>query len=215
VIEINLLPGSKKAPRRGLPQLGGALKLPALNRHALLLAAAWVVASGFTGWLHLSTSTRINDLETAASAAVRDSARYAQLRAQGDSLTAREGVIAQKMQVIQDIDAARFVWPHILDEISRALPPYIWLISLTDAFTDAGLPRLRVQGNAGNTFALTKFMDDLEASPFLQGVRLISSEQTRFESRTVHNFLLELAYREPPPDVIQTVPLFGASPLEH
>ena len=32
--------------------------------------------------------------------------------------------------IIKQIDNDRFVWPHIMDEISRSMPPYTWLTSL-------------------------------------------------------------------------------------
>jgi Tfp pilus assembly protein PilN len=221
VIEINLLPGStKRAPRRRLPRVGGraaprGVKLPGVDRTIGMVAIAWVIGIAVIGWLHFSTSSRLDELDTELQAAVRDSARYAQLRAQGDSLTAQESVIAQKMQVIQTLDASRYVWPHIMDEVSRALPAYTWLGNMTEAFVQSGNPRVRVEGYAGNTFALTQFMNQLESSPFLHAVRLISSQQSQVDNRTVHNFVLEVGYRDPPPDAIQTVPLFGAIPQEH
>jgi Tfp pilus assembly protein PilN len=216
MIEINLLPGStKRAARRGLPRPGSVavlskLRLPTVDRGAVIIGAAWIVALIVVAGLHVSTSSRMADLRTDLQAAVRDSTRYAMLREQGDSLLARQNVVAQKMQVIQDIDAARFVWPHILDELSQALPPYIWLTGITESAAAGALPRFKVEGKAGTTFALTRFMDELEGSPFLHAVRLISSVQERLDTRSVHGFVLEVGFVQAPADAIQTVPLFGA-----
>src|SRR5690606_2512521 len=110
-----------------------------------------------------------------------DSARYAALRAQGDSLLAQEQLIGQKLQVIQEIDAGRFTWAHIMDEISRALPPFVWVVNVTESFSEGGVPRIRLEGRAGNYFALGRYLEDLEASPFLRQVRLISSSQTNVD----------------------------------
>jgi Tfp pilus assembly protein PilN len=220
MIEINLLPGStKRAPRRGAPGLGGAAALsklrgPQFDRTLGMIVGAWVVGVGAVGWLHVTTGMRLSDLQVELEAGVRDSTRYETLRAQGDSLTKQESIIGQKMQVIQNIDAGRYVWSHIMDEVSRALPAYIWLTEVTEISAENGLPRFKVLGKAGNTFALTRFMDELESSPFVTGVRLISSEHQRIDTRTVHTFVLEMAYQEPPPDVINTVPLFSASAQE-
>jgi Tfp pilus assembly protein PilN len=221
MIEINLLPGStKRAPRRGLPGLAGAsalsgkLQAPKFDRTLGMIVGAWVVGLGAAGWLYFSTDMRMSQLEVELEAAIRDSTRYEQLRAQGDSLMKQESVIGQKMQVIHTIDAGRYVWSHIMDEVSRALPAYIWLTEVSEVEIRDGLPRFKVLGKAGNTFALTRFMDELESSPFLHQVRLISSEHERVDTRTVHKFVLELAYQEPPADVIQTTPLFSASAQE-
>jgi hypothetical protein len=222
MIEINLLPGStKKAGRRGASRAAGAgafskLKMPGVDRTTGVIALAWILGLGAIAFLHLGMSSRTADLDVRLEAAVRDSARFATLRAQGDSLTAREGVIAQKLEVIQQIDAGRYVWPHILDEVSRALPQYVWLASVADVSGDAGgLPRIHIEGFAGTPFALTRFMEQLEASPFLGATRLMTTAQTRADNRTVHAFALMVQYREPPPDALQTVPLIGAAEQEN
>jgi Tfp pilus assembly protein PilN len=221
MIEINLLPGSTRRPaRRGAPRLGGAgafskLKLPPVDRMAGLIVLGWVIGLGAIAFLHLGMASRMSDLDVKLEAAVRDSARYSTLRAQGDSLTAREAVIAQKLEVIQEIDAGRYTWPHILDEISRALPQYVWLSAVIGSGDDTKLPAVQIEGYAGTPFALTRFMEQLEASSFLGGTRLVSTAQTRADNRTVHVFTLIVNYREPPPHALETVPLIGTEAQEN
>jgi Tfp pilus assembly protein PilN len=226
VIEINLLPGAtKRGGKRGGKPSGGRKKMsgtplvkpsvPEFDRSRALILGAWVVGVALVGYLHLTTNSKLSALHTEREAAVRDSTRYAILRAQGDSLLAQENVIGQKLQVIQEIDAGRFIWAHILDEVSRALPPYVWVVNMTEAFSEAGTPKVRMEGRAGNYYALGRYIEDLEASPFLQKVRLISSAQTTVEERVVLGFVLEATYEEPRPDVIETVPLFGTAQREN
>jgi Tfp pilus assembly protein PilN len=214
MIEINLLPGSRKRSARGAPGKvasgKSAARLPGIDRTAGMIAAGWIIGLGAIAFLHFGTANRAARLEVELEAAVRDSMRYATLRAQGDSLTSREAIIAQKLEVIQQIDAGRYTWPHILDEVSRALPQFVWLDSVNDIGGENGLPRVQIEGYAGTPFALTRYMEQLEASPFLGGTRLVSTTQTRTDNRTVHVFTLIVQYREPPPDVLQTVPLAAA-----
>jgi Tfp pilus assembly protein PilN len=217
MIEINLLPGStRRSPRRGAGQTAGAaaaaskLKLPPMNRLALMTIAAWVIGLGAIVYMHFGTQARVADLEIELESAVRDSARFATIRSQGDSLRAREAVIAQKLEIIQQIDAGRYVWPHILDEISRALPQYVWLDSVVDMAAESELPSIQIDGYAGTPFALTRFMEQLEASPFLGATRLVSTARNTVDERTVHVFSVIVQYREPPPDALETVPLIGS-----
>lgn len=223
MIEINLLPGSTKkrgGGRRGKaaarPAAGvGMPKMPEFDRTKAMVIGGWVIGLAVVAWLHLGMNSRLGTLRTDAEAATRDSTRFAMLRAQGDSLMAQERAIGQKLQVIQEIDAGRYMWAHILDEISRALPPFVWVVNITDAASDTGLPRVRLEGRAGNYFALGRYIEDLEASPFLRQVRLISSQQANVDQRTVLSFIMEASYEEPSPDMIQTVPLLGAASLEN
>jgi len=38
--------------------------------------------------------------------------------------------VRRQLEIIKSIDNDRFVWAHIMDEVSRALPPYTWLKSI-------------------------------------------------------------------------------------
>jgi hypothetical protein len=66
----------------------------------------------------------------------------------------------------------------------------------------------QITGRTGNTFALTRFLKDLESSPFIRGVQLTGTEIVRDASeRMVHQFILTARYEEPPQELITTVPL--------
>ena len=96
--------------------------------------------------------------------------------------------------------------------MARALPDYTWLSELTQ--TEADPLAVRLTGQAGNNFALTVFMEQLEASVFLQGVTLIQSQQEFVgqggaTQQVVQGFVLDVGYVEPPMEFLETVPLFG------
>lgn len=224
MIEINLLPGTaKRAPRRksslGLTAFnkgggggGGGSGSPKFDRMGMLVIGGWVLGPLAVGWLFLGASARMDELSVAIEGAQADSARYAEIRAANDVLRARQDTIAQKLQIIQEIDASRYTWSHIMDEVSRALPQYTWLRNIAYVSTDAPIhkPSFRIEGRSGNTFALTQFMQSLEASPFIRGVTLVTTNQIVEQDKTLYSFMLDAYFEEPPPEVIQTVPLFGS-----
>ena len=95
------------------------------------------------------------------------------------------------------------------------LPEYTWLQELLQV--SPGEPLIfRVVGQAGNNFAVTQFMENLEASLFIRNVELVSTEQevlaTGGINRIVSRFELEAEYERPPPELLETVPLFAAGP---
>lgn len=216
MIEINLLPGGRKRPSRRpsfkvpLPRLKG---LPA-DRWVLGVSAYGLVAVAAAVYLFLGVRGRAEELRVQLEEAVRDSARYAELIAKAEQLRARRDSIAQRVAVIQEIDAGRYVWPHLLDEVSAALPDYTWLIELIQVESGPEL-RFRVRGKTGNNFALTQFMRNLEASPYIQKVTLITTQQVLEGDRVVSEFSLEASYENPPPELVETVPLFAASAEPH
>lgn len=153
---------------------------------------------------------RADSLEGQIQQEVADSTRYASTIALVQSLQARQDTITQKIEVIRSVDSRRYVWPHLLDEISLAVPAYTWLTEIqTTAAADSTQvgPSFTIQGNAGSTQALTRFMKNLEASHFIRDVTLITSEQETVEGRTIQRFSLEARYSTPPASEIVTVPI--------
>jgi Tfp pilus assembly protein PilN len=217
VIKINLLPSATRRSQRRLPSLGGlrpkgGIAMPSVDRWMLFLVIAWMVGPLLTAWLFFGARNQISDLDIAIESARMDSARYAEMRAANAILLARQDSIAQKLEIIQEIDAGRYAWVHVMDEISRALPSYMWLVNVTSKPITSALeaPRFTIEGRAGNTFALTEFMQELEASPFLRTINLMSTNQIREGEALIYAFVLEGEFQTPSPDLIQTVPIFQA-----
>lgn len=218
MIEVNLLPGGRKRQAgRGfsfsLPKLGGGGGgLARADRWMLGSLAVIVLALGYAVWLYVGVTDDREETSVALEEAVQDSTRFADLIGRTNELTARRDSIAAKVGIIQEIDQNRYTWPHVMDEVARALPDYTWLAGLTQVASDP--LQFRVEGRAGNNFALTVFMEQLEASPFIEGVRLLGSQQGVEEGgdvgrQVVTQFQLEAVYAQPPMDFLQTVPLFG------
>jgi Tfp pilus assembly protein PilN len=130
MIEINLLPGSGKKNRStGFNFSAIAGKAGSRVKDPFMIAAAVsiVAAVGAIGYLHLTQAGKAEELTERERRAVQDSTRFvAVLRERNRALAQRDSVQRQ-LEIIKSIDNDRFVWAHIMDEVSRALPPYTWL----------------------------------------------------------------------------------------
>ena len=213
MIEVNLLPGGKKRGRRGG---GRSFKLPSIKSFPAdpYIIAAVVVALGVfgtVGWWYLGLANRRDEVQVALADAVQDSSNYVDLIERNNTLKARRDSIAQKVDIIQEIDAGRYVWPHVLDEVARALPDYTWLTQILQV-TIGEVVEFQIHGKAGTPFALTTFMESLEASPFIRNVSLVQMEQEVDNQQLVYGFQLDASYEVPPVELIETVPLFEAEP---
>lgn len=214
MIEVNLSPGATKRPakrgRRSRTPFARLAKLPKFDRLMIFVVGSWIVAPAVAGWLFFGLRSQTAALGLSLEEARQDSAHYATLMVANKHLRARRDTIARKLEIIQRIDANRYVVSHVMDAISSALPDYTWLTSIITVQADSSRenPSFRIEGRTGNTFALTEFMKDLEASPFLRGVTLTSTELVSEDGKMLHAFALNAQYEDPPPDAIQTVPLF-------
>ncbi len=216
MIEVNLLPGGKKRrPSKGGGGAGILSKLSMPDLGSLLsdsyAIGAAVVAIGVVvllGWWYVGLSSREADVRVELAEALQDSANYADLIERNATLAARRDSIAQKVSIIQEIDALRYVWPHLLDELARALPDYTWLTQVIQV--SVGDPvEFQVRGRAGSNRALTTFWRQLQESPFIRSVQLVQTEQVLEPTgQLVYAFQLDCVYSPPPLDMVETVPLF-------
>ncbi len=233
MIQINLLPGGtpkRASAARGartpsLPRVGGDPRVAGVGLAALLL----VVLSGFGWW---KTGAARTELQASVEREMADSVRLARTISLMETLDARRDTIENKISVIRSVDGRRYVWPHLMDEVSRAVPPFTWLTKLATSDDDdaaapapapadtakadsaarvappepAG-PAFSLEGAAGSTQALTRFMKNLELSPMIRDVALVTSEQTTTEGRTYLKFTLEARYEQPDPSLLEIVPV--------
>ena len=216
MIEVNLLPGGRKRASKG----GGfSFKLPSLSlgggagegvdRYVAFFAVAAAITIGYVAWSFMGVRNEHEELQVRLDEQVQDSIRFAALIEQTNQLTARRDLLAQRVEIIQQIDAARYTWPHLLDEIASAVPEYLWLTEVV--YASENPLTLRVAGRAGSTFAVTNFMRRLEASRFLRNVELQAMQLQPSEANQaelVQVFELQAVFESPPLDELETVPLF-------
>lgn len=213
MIEVNLLPGGKKKASKGfsfsMPKfnLGGGGDTP--DGYVIFFAVAAAIAIGYMGWSFMCVRGEAEELEVRLEQERQDSIRFAALIEQTNRLTARRDSIAERVAIIQDIDAGRFVWPHLMDEVAAAIPEYVWLREVT--YANASPLQVRIVGRAGSIYAITQFLRRLESSAFLRDAEAQQIQQQPSESDPtdlVQVFEITVTYESPPLDELQTVPLF-------
>jgi Tfp pilus assembly protein PilN len=139
MIEINLLPGiRRKSGGRGAARFdAGALFGGATSRVRdpwLLAAIAGVaIAVGGVAWLHTSQAAKASELAAQEQRAQQDSARFTLVITQRQRSTAERDSVLRQLEIIRGIDGNRYVWAHVLDEISHALPAFTWLTTVEQA----------------------------------------------------------------------------------
>lgn len=213
MIEVNLHPGEGGKKRGGgglsdlsvsLPDLEGIGGLETLRSdpwHASFLLFL-VVVPLVVGFLWYQQSQRADRLNQRLDEALADSARLADLRALSDSITARREEIQDRIALVRELDQNRFAWPHLMDEVSRALPSRAWLTGIE---RQSGLPNLRVrlEGAGASPLVITDFVRALEGSTFVGEVRIVNSQRQQVEGMEAQSFTLSVTYREPPTSAVE------------
>lgn len=202
MIEINLMPRGTGPAARG--------RQPSADASPSRAGSPWHLAAGVPGLvtllvlalLHPGARDRRLVLEDRVAQAVGDSTELAGLISTAEQLRAGRDSVAARVRVIRDLDRGRYVWSHILDEVAAAVPEFTWLTRIAEAGAGDRI-QVEIEGRTANTFALTRFMNRLEASPFLTSVSLAGTEQVAERlpdggEWVLNAFVLWVSYRPRP-----------------
>ncbi|MBA3893073.1 MAG: PilN domain-containing protein [Gemmatimonadales bacterium] len=234
MITVNLRPDLKRqrarSPLQGVMEslrgVGTKVKDPLL----VASVVAWVGVLGWLGYVVVGTTHELNALEPKLEQTRAEHKRFkAFLAEKRHQETIRDSLVAQ-IGVIRTVDGDRYVWPHLLDEVTKALPPYTWLVDLGFAVPAAPAPgapqaagadqdttktqplvspavAFNVNGRTVDIQAYTRFLRQLEASPWITDVTPVAAQTVIEKERPVTAFTIRATYRQADSAYIRTVPL--------
>lgn len=190
MIRINLVaPERATKAKKGGGGGGGGPAMPpgALQSYlllALLVGGACVLCAG-AWWLQ---SNKLRDLDTRIAA---DEKRMRDLQAiaqQVQQFQQKKAMLENKVLVIEQLRLAQKSPVHMLDEISKALPDYVWLTNLDDSKGN-----LRFAGQSNSLAAVADFISALQRSGWFPAVDLGTSQ----EAQNIVNFTLTGSFKDP------------------
>jgi len=233
MITVNLRPDLKRkrarSPLQGITEsvrgLGARVKDPLL----VVAVVAWVGSLGWLGFVVMNTGRQLATLEPQLEQTRAEHRRFkAFLTEKRHQEMIRDSLVAQ-IGVIRSVDGDRYVWSHLLDEVTKALPAYTWLTDLgADVATTPGAApapapaaakadsnavpvktpvAFSIVGRTVDIQAYTRFLRQLEASPWITDVTPVSAQTVVEKERPVTAFSIRATYREADSAYIRTVPL--------
>jgi len=190
MIRINLAGAERAAKKKTAGTSGGGPSLPSAGtlQSYLLLAlfagGAAVLCAG-AWWLQ---SNKLKDLDTRIAA---DQKRQRDLQAiaqQVEEFQRKKATLENKVAVIEMLRAAQKSPVHMLDEISKSLPDYVWLSAL-----DETRGNVRFQGESNSLAAVADFISAMQRSGWFPQVELVSSQ----EQKALVSFTLQGNFTDP------------------
>ena len=234
MIEINLLPGQKrKAPgagfKLGLPDFS-AIFSEIKNPWLLGAIAAGVLSLGGTGFFFIVQSAKYVSLSSQLDRVRDEKRRYDVVIAQKRQSEKIRDSLQAEIRVIRTIDGDRYVWPHLLDQVTKALPPYTWItgvqglgmagavpgqtppgtapsVPLTEDTSAVPAVRVSIDGRTVDIEAYTTFLRQLANSPWLTDVTPAQAATVIESDRPVTAFNVTVRFKLADSLYIRTVPL--------
>jgi len=163
MIKINLIAEAPKgkAREKSAPRTEGT---GALGQSVLMLGVA-ILATLVVGWRWYTLAGEHRVLVSEIARAEAEKERLQAIIKKGDEYKAKKDLLQRKIELVSQLKHNQSGPVHLLDEVSKQLPDFLWL----DNMTEAGWT-VQIQGKATTYNAVSNFYNNLTGSRYFQNV---------------------------------------------
>ncbi|HAD82021.1 MAG: hypothetical protein A2509_07775 [Candidatus Edwardsbacteria bacterium RIFOXYD12_FULL_50_11] len=197
MIQINLIRDRKVERVAGAKPAGAgrSFSLPKLPFNVGILASVLgvVIVLVVMVLTMISQKAKIANLESKIKGYNEELAKLAGPKRLVDDYLKKQAEVNTKLNEIASIDKTRFYTVTLLDQLSQALPDYLWLTSMKD---DKDL--ISMEGMTFSNLIVADFMDRLKGSGYFSNVELTQTTKATSEGRDLVKFSITSRYTENP-----------------
>jgi type IV pilus assembly protein PilN len=164
MIRINLLAEAKPVKTRTFKP---SLQMPGNVPQNLLLVALVALSFVFVSWKWYSLQAEHSELADKIVKAEAEKKRLDEIIKKGDNYKAQRDLLNKKITLITQLKKNQSGPVHLLDEISRKLPDFLWLDSMSGSMNN-----VTISGKATTYNAVSNFYNNLTGSKFFDQVVL-------------------------------------------
>ena len=165
MIRINLLAVERDRGKKKAVTFGTGQKL------TIGCSVILALALGFIGWRYVALGRESTKLDADIASAQQETTRLHSVIQQVQQFEQRKAQLQQRVVLIEQLRKGQTGPVHMLDQLSRALPPMLWLTQLRQTGTD-----VIVDGKCTTLTGLSEFVSNLEATGyFKRSVEIVST----------------------------------------
>ena len=167
MIKINLLAVERPLSKK-------TIALPEGRKLTILCSLILIVAPAFAGWRYFGLKGEAVRIDSEIASTQEEATRLRAVIAQVQQFESQKADLEQRVALIEQLRREQSGPVHMLDQISRALPPLLWLTSLQQS---AEPGEVLMEGRCATMTGLSDFVGNLEASGyFRRSVEIVSSQ---------------------------------------
>jgi type IV pilus assembly protein PilN len=165
MIKINLIAETQKGKGRETkaPRIEGT---GALGQNVLMVGVV-VLALLVVGWRWYSLAGEHHRLTSEIARAEQEKERLQAIIKKGEDYKTKKDLLQRKIALVSQLKKNQSGPVHLLDEVSKQLPDFLWL----DNMTESGW-QVQIQGKATTYNAVSNFYNNLTGSRYFQNVVL-------------------------------------------
>jgi type IV pilus assembly protein PilN len=163
MIKINLLAPAQQGKVRAVrePKFKGVGSLG----QNVLMAGVVLLALAYVGWHWYALADRQRTLTADIAKAEAEKERLQAIIKKGEEYKAKKELLQRKITLITQLKHNQSGPVHLLDEVSKQLPDFLWL----DSMNEAGF-NVQINGKATTYNAVSNFYNNLTGSRYFENV---------------------------------------------
>src|SRR5204863_5624728 len=190
MIRINLLAVERASSKKKVVTLQAGQKL------TLCCGLILALAGSVIAWRYLSMSRDSARIDAEIAAAQQETVRLHSIIQQVQQFEQRRTQLQQRVVLIEQLRKGQSGPVHMLDQISRSLPPMLWLTELKQT----GEAVVTVEGRSTTLTGLSDFVSNLEASGyFKRSIEIVSTntETVAQPASELVKFSIKATFQQP------------------
>jgi len=190
MIRINLLAAERDRGKKKAVTLGTVGQKLTIGCSLILVLGGLAI-----GWRYWTVTHDSADLDKEIAAAQQETTRLHSVIEQVQQFEQRKAQLQQRVVLIEQLRKGQTGPVHMLDQISRALPPMLWLTEVKQTGAE-----IVIEGKCTSPIGVSDFVANLEASGYFK--RSIDIVSTSTESMTqpqteVIKFSIKAVFQQP------------------
>jgi type IV pilus assembly protein PilN len=168
MIRINLLAVDRGGASKKAARAPGITPAQRVTIGAALILLATVVG---VGWWFWSLRTQSQQLDDQIAQAEKEANQLRSVLSQVQKFETRKAQLQQRVTLIEQLRRGQTAPVHVLDEVSKAIPDRLWLVSMLQRGSD-----FTIEGRTTTLSGLSDFIANMESSPwFKKPVEIVDS----------------------------------------
>jgi type IV pilus assembly protein PilN len=187
MIRVNLL-GAERPAKKSKQKKASTPSAPGAVQAYLFLALFGGGAIVLCAALYWYQSSKLQRLDADIAAAQQRQRELQAIKVQVDALEAKRATFQRKVDLIEKLKSQQSGPVHLVDELSKSLPDFVWLKTLEQT-GDV----IKVNGQSNGLTSVADFISALQRSGWFPAVDLVSST----EDQNIVTFAVQATFKDP------------------
>jgi Tfp pilus assembly protein PilN len=183
MIKINLVPEEQRKKVREVKFKKPSLRIPKFDMLIAVLLLGAAIAGVFI--LNFKADLTLKNLDTKIVETQEELKRLEKERKMVEDIERQQAELKEWVAVVQSLNEGRALYFHVMDELNKLKPEYMWLVVFEESNHN-----FKLNGKTFSNYMISNFMDRLNSSSYFNNVKLDEIKETEEREHSVIGFQL-------------------------